>query len=87
MNIDFEFSTSISKFMTILCIDYQLQHQILLHQVSDSTVLRNFISSSLKRETSHDPRKVEPRQRKVFKIEQKNPCSDSRKSSISTERK
>jgi hypothetical protein len=43
--------------------------------------------SSTKREVSHEPRKVEPKQRSSSRVNRKHPGSYSRKSSISTEAK
>jgi hypothetical protein len=45
------------------------------------------MSSSIKREVSHDPREIEPRQRKSTRLNRKHPGSHSRKSSTSTEAK
>jgi hypothetical protein len=45
------------------------------------------MSSSTKREASHDPREIEPRQRRSSKFNRKHPLSHSRKSSTSTEAK
>jgi hypothetical protein len=45
------------------------------------------MSSSTKREVSHDPREIEPRKRSSSRINIKLPGSHSRKSSTSTEAK
>jgi hypothetical protein len=45
------------------------------------------VSSSTKREFSHDPREIEPRQRRSSRLNRKYPGSHSRKSSTSTEAK
>jgi hypothetical protein len=45
------------------------------------------MSSSKKREVSHDPREVESRQRRSFRLNRKHPGSHSRKSYTSTEAK
>jgi hypothetical protein len=45
------------------------------------------MSSSTKREVSHDPREVEPRQRRSSRLNRKHPSSHSRKYSTSTEDK
>jgi hypothetical protein len=43
------------------------------------------MSSSTKSEVSHDPRDIEPRQRRSSRLNRKHPGSHSRKSSTSTE--
>jgi hypothetical protein len=45
------------------------------------------MSSSTKREVSHDPGEIEPRQRNFSRLNRKHPGSHSRKSSTSTEAK
>jgi hypothetical protein len=45
------------------------------------------MSSSTKREVSHDPREIEPRQRKYSRSSRKHPGGNSRKSSTPTESK
>jgi hypothetical protein len=45
------------------------------------------MSSSTKREVSHDPREVELKQRRSSRLNRKHPGSHSRKSSTSTEGK
>jgi hypothetical protein len=45
------------------------------------------MSSSTKREISHDPRKIEPRQRRSSRLNRKNPGGHSRHSCTSTEAK
>jgi hypothetical protein len=45
------------------------------------------MSSSTKREVSHDPREIEPRQRRSSRLNRKHPGSHTRKSSTSTEAK
>jgi hypothetical protein len=45
------------------------------------------MSSSTKREASHDPREIQPRQRRLSRLNKKHPASHSRKSSTSTEAK
>jgi hypothetical protein len=45
------------------------------------------MSSSTKREVSHDPREIEPKQKSSFRLNRKHPGSHSRKSSTSTEAK
>jgi hypothetical protein len=45
------------------------------------------MSSSIKREVSHDPREIQPRQRRLSILNEKHPASHSRKSSTSTEAK
>jgi hypothetical protein len=45
------------------------------------------MSSSTKREVSHDPREIEPRQRWSSRLNRKHPGAHSRKSSTSTEAK
>jgi hypothetical protein len=45
------------------------------------------MSSSIKREVSHDPREIEPKQRRSSRFNRKHPVSHSRKSSTSTEAK
>jgi hypothetical protein len=42
---------------------------------------------STKREVFHDPREIEPRQRKYSRLNRKHPCGHSRKYSTSTEAK
>jgi hypothetical protein len=43
------------------------------------------MNSSTKRDVSHDPREIEPKQRRSSRLNRKNPVSHSRKSSTSTE--
>jgi hypothetical protein len=43
------------------------------------------MSSSTKREVCHDPREIEPKQRKSSRLNRKHPSSHSRKYSPSTE--
>jgi hypothetical protein len=43
------------------------------------------MSSSTKREVSHDPREIESKQRRSSRLNRKHSCSHSRKSSTSTE--
>jgi hypothetical protein len=45
------------------------------------------MSSSTKREVSHDPEKIEAKHRRSFRLNRKHPGSHSRKSSTSTEAK
>jgi hypothetical protein len=45
------------------------------------------MSSSTKREVSHDPREIEPKQRRSSRLNRKHPGSHSRKSSTSTKAK
>jgi hypothetical protein len=45
------------------------------------------MSSSTKREVSHDPREIEPKHRRSSRLNIKHPGSHSRKSSTSTEAK
>jgi hypothetical protein len=45
------------------------------------------MSSSTKREVSHDPRDIKPRQRRSSRLNRKHPGSHSRKSSTSLEAK
>jgi hypothetical protein len=45
------------------------------------------MSSSTKREVSHDPREIEPKHRRSSRLNRKHPGSHSRKSSTSTEAK
>jgi hypothetical protein len=45
------------------------------------------MSLSTKREVSHDPREIEPRQRRPSRLNRKHPGSPSRKSSTSTQAK
>jgi hypothetical protein len=45
------------------------------------------MSSSTKREISHDPREIEPKHRRSSRLNKKHPGSHSRKSSTSTEAK
>jgi hypothetical protein len=45
------------------------------------------MSSSTKREVTHDPKEIEPRQRRSSRQSKKHPGSHSRKSSTSTEAK
>jgi hypothetical protein len=45
------------------------------------------MSSSTKRDVSHDPRETEPRQRRSSRFNRKHPGSHSRKSYTSTEAK
>jgi hypothetical protein len=45
------------------------------------------MSSSTRREVSHDPRKIEPRKIRSSRLNTKHPGSHSRKSSTSTEAK
>jgi hypothetical protein len=45
------------------------------------------MSSSTKREVSHDPREIEPKQRRSSRLNRKHPDSHSRKSSTSTKAK
>jgi hypothetical protein len=45
------------------------------------------MSSSAKREVSHDPKEIEHRQRRSSRLNRKHPGSDSRKSSTPTEAK
>jgi hypothetical protein len=52
-------------------------------QISPHTIM----SSSIKREVSHDPSKIEPRQRRSSRINRKHPGGHSRKSSTSKEAK
>jgi hypothetical protein len=43
------------------------------------------MSSSTKREVSHNPREIEPKHRRSYRLNRKNPSIHSRKSSKSTE--
>jgi hypothetical protein len=45
------------------------------------------MNSSTKREFSHDPREIEPRQRRSSRLNRKHPGSHSRNSSTPTEAK
>jgi hypothetical protein len=45
------------------------------------------MNSLTKREVSHDPREIKPRQRRSSRLNRKHPDSHSRKSSTSTEAK
>jgi hypothetical protein len=45
------------------------------------------MSSSTKREVSHDPREIKPKQRRSSRLNRKHPGSHSRKSSTSMEAK
>jgi hypothetical protein len=45
------------------------------------------MSSPTKREVSHDPREIEPKQRRSSRLNRKNPASHSRKSYTPTEDK
>jgi hypothetical protein len=47
----------------------------------------SIMSSSTKREVSHDPREIEPNHRRSFILNRKHPGSHSRKSNTSTEAK